>query len=68
MVTLMGDGNIRGTEHCSVSEVRARVREYIRPGGHVIKADDPTLCRRIRWWRRLLPIRRYLLFIYKATI
>ena len=68
MVTLMGDGNIRGTEHCSVSEVRARVREYIRPGGHVIKADDPALCRMIRWWRRLLPIRRYLLFIYKATI
>ena len=67
-VTLMGDGNIRGTEHCSVSEVRARVREYIRPGGHVVEASDPALCRKIRWWRRLLPIRRYLLFIYKATI
>ena len=67
-VTLMGDGNIRGTEHCSVREVRARVREYIRPGGHVIQAADPALQRRIRWWRCLLPIRRYLLFFYKATI
>lgn len=67
-ITLMGDGNIRGTEHCTKSDVCGVVTEYLRPNGHVLMASNPTLQRRIRLWRRLLPIRRGLLFIYKATI
>lgn len=67
-VTLMGDGNLRGTEHCSADKVCGRVRQYIRPNGHILQASDPRLRRQIKLWRRLLPIRRYLLFIYKATI
>ena len=67
-LTLMGDGNVRGVEHCTLADVRGLVTQYIRPGGHVIMASDPQLCRKIRCWRRLLPIRRLLLFIYKATI
>lgn len=67
-LTLMGDGNVRGTESCLRSDVCGVVEEYIRPNGHVLLASDPQLRRRIRIWRRLLPIRRYLLFIYKTTI
>lgn len=67
-ITLMGDGNIRGTEHCTTADVCGVVTEYLRPAGHVLLASDPALCRRIRLWRRLLPIRRFLLFLYKATI
>lgn len=67
-ITLMGDGNLRGTEHCTLSDVCGIVIRYIRPNGHVIEASDPRLCRRIRLWKRLLPIRRILLFIYKQTI
>ena len=67
-ITLMGDGNIRGTEHCTMDNVCGVVTEYLRPAGHVLLASDPSLHRRIRLWRRLLPIRRYLLFLYKATI
>jgi len=66
-ITLMGDGNIRGTEHCQKSDVAGVVTHYIRPN-RVILASDPKLVRRIKLWRRLLPIRRYLLFIYKACI
>lgn len=67
-LTLMGDGNIRGTEECSITDVCGVVEKYIRPGGHVLLASDPHLQRRIRLWRRLLPIRRGLLFIYSRTV
>lgn len=67
-ITLMGDGNTGGTEHCTMDDVRGLVIEYIRPAGHVLQASDPKLKFQIRLWRRLLPIRRYLLFLYKATL
>ena len=67
-LTLMGDGNIRGTEQCTVNDVCGLVLQYIRPNGHILQADDPRLKRQIKLWRRLLPIRRLLLFIYKSTI
>jgi len=67
-ITMMGDGNIKGTEHCRVEDVCGIVTEYIRPNGHVTQADNRWLCFRIRVWRRLLPIRRWLLYIYRLTI
>jgi hypothetical protein len=51
-----------------MADVCGVVTEYLRPNGHVLLASDPTLKRKIKLWRRLLPIRRLLLFIYKATI
>lgn len=66
-ITLMGDGNIRGTEQCRRKDLCGKVVQYIRPQ-RTISADDPTLRRRIRMWKRLLPIRRYLLVIYKAIV
>lgn len=66
-VTLMGDGNLRGTEQCRVQDVAGIVTDYIRPN-RSFKADDPKLIRRVRLWRRLLPCRRLLLIVYKAII
>lgn len=66
-VTLQGDGNLVGVEHCSVADICGVVIEYIRPE-RVILASDPLLCRRIRMWRRLRPIRRVLLFLYRAML
>lgn len=67
-LTLMGDGNVRGTEHCTTADVCGVVTEYLRPNGHVLLASDKGLQRKIRLWRRLLPIRRWLLFIYKTSV
>lgn len=67
IVTLMGDGNVRGTESCRRSEVAGVVTHYLRPN-RTLLASDPALVRRIRMWRRLLPVRRYLLYIYRAII
>lgn len=66
-LTLQGDGNIRGVEHCLEQNVSGVVTQYIRPN-RIIPADDPKLMCRIRLWRKLRPIRRYLLFIYKAIV
>ncbi len=66
-ITLMGDGNIKGTEQCRLKDVRGLVTHYIRPK-RTLSASDETLQKRIRLWRKLLPVRRYLLLIYKSTI
>ena len=64
-VTLMGDGNVKGTEHCLLKDVKARVT-------HVVDAKDRTHYLYNRWrmrgakvWYWLRPIRRYLLAIYR---
>ena len=66
-ITLMGDGNIQGTEQCLRKDICGKVTHYIRPN-RVISASDPKLIKNIRLWRRFLSIRRYLLIVYKAII
>lgn len=66
-LTLMGDGNIRGTEHCKAKDVAGVVTHYIRPK-RTILASDAKLIRRIKRWRRWLKYRRYLLLLYRATV
>lgn len=58
-VTLMGDGNLNGTEHCTRSEVAGTVAEIITPEGRHRKPTSGWL------WRKLLPARKYLLKIYR---
>lgn len=64
-LTLQGDGNLHGEEHCKEKDVSGVVTQYIRPN-RIIQADDPKLVRRIKLWRKLRPMRRLLLFIYNA--
>ena len=66
-ITLQGDGNVRGIEYCTTADIRGVVTEYIRPN-RTLSADDACLKRKIRLWRTLFPIRRYLLFLYKAVL
>ncbi len=66
-VTLMGDGNINGTETCKRWDVAGVVTHYLRPN-RTLLASDPKLQWRIRLWDQLLPIRRYLLFIYRTML
>ncbi len=58
-VTLMGDGNICGTETCSRNDIVGCVKEIIKPGD---RRRKPT---KGRIWRFLKPFRRYLLFILR---
>lgn len=66
-VELMGDGNVRGTEHCAARHVVGLVTQYLR-NGKTIPASNVHLKRAVCMWRRLLPVRRYLLFLYRLNL
>lgn len=66
-VVLMGDGNLRGQEICRPDQVLARADEVVSADGSRRRLDTPRQQRRARLWRRLLPVRRWLLAIYKRT-
>ncbi len=59
-VTLMGDGNIAGTERCRLEDILGTVVAIERNGKSVKPADG-------KWWRRLRPLRRYILAIYRRV-
>jgi hypothetical protein len=58
-VTLMGDGNLVGTERGARADVLGTVTEIIRPSGRRVRPGKGRL------WRALKPVRRYLLAIYR---
>jgi hypothetical protein len=66
-VTLMGDGNIVGTEHCTIADVKARVTYVVDAQG--TPHDIYNRWRRLgaRIWYRLRPVRRYVLYIYRKV-
>lgn len=58
-ITMMGDGNLSGTENCMTSDIIGIVTEIIKPGG---KGHKPS---KGRFWHFLKPLRRYLLFVIR---
>ena len=67
VVTLMGDGNVAGTEKCSRADILA-VAETIRKDGREIECHSKNHLRKAEIWRKMLPVRRYLLAIYRRII
>ena len=63
---LMGDGNLKGTEHCTAEEVVAKA---IRIVGRkrTLSCDSPCFRFLSFLWWRLLPVRRYLLGLLRAV-
>lgn len=60
-LTLMGDGNIRATEHCQKADVLGKAIRICRNGRYV-ECDSFSEKFKASCWKRLLPLRRYLLF------
>lgn len=67
MVTLMGDGNICGTEHCHSERLCGKTVTVIRRGR---RYNPDSRSWMIMWhiWRQMLPVRRYLLAIYRRFL
>ncbi len=63
-IILMGDGNLRETENCRLSDIAGVVTKIIRNGRHV-DCEARLECYKVKVWGKLLPLRRYLLYIYK---
>lgn len=61
---LMGDGNLKGCEICTIENVIAIAVEVIG-NNRKYSCRDNKYIRRAKIWKALLPIRKYLLAIYK---
>ena len=64
-LVLMGDGNLQGKEQCRKEYVVAKVAEVIRDG-HKHDCRAPRYRLMVRMWIRLMPVRRWILAIYKS--
>lgn len=64
-VTLMGDGNLSGKEHCHLKDIFGKVLQILPPGKEPVNCNTLLERRKAQIWLKLLPIRRYLLGIYR---
>lgn len=64
VVILMGDGNTRGCERCHRSNIVAIATKILKPGKEIDCLSRRHL-RRARIWKALLPVRRWLLALYR---
>ena len=67
-VTLMGDGNIRGTESCSYGKVLARATYVVDEKGRKRPLESGQARFKARLWKMLLPLRRWILAILRRVI
>ena len=64
---LLGDGNLAQREHCKIADIKAVATHVVKPNGKRKPLNEGWLRFAGKVWRLLLPIRRYLLWIYKKT-
>lgn len=60
-LTLMGDGNIQGTEACTVQDIMGTAIAIGRGGKDITPGKG-------KFWRAIKPFRRYILAIYRRII
>ena len=63
-VTLMGDGNLYGTEECRKQDIAGIAVKILRNGKYIDPASPGERCK-AKLWKILKPCRRYLLGIYR---
>ena len=64
-VTLMGDGNLVGVEHCALDDIKALATHVVDADGQTHNLYTPWRKEIARLWFWLRPVRRYLLAIYR---
>ncbi len=64
-IVLMGDGNLVGKEQCTTADISGTVVEIIRKNGRKIDVTSDSFKRYSKFWKKLLPVRRYILAIYR---
>lgn len=65
MVTMRGDGNVAGTEVFPEANVRAKLVQVVRKGKTYTLATSKAWKFYSSVWPKLLPVRRYLLALYR---
>ncbi len=64
-VDIMGDGVLKAHEHVRRNQILAKAVEILRGGKHRVDPYAPGQLRLVHFWQGLLPVRRYILFIYR---
>ena len=64
-VTLTGDGNLGGLEHCQLSDVRALATHVVDAKGRKRDLYTKWRMRGVTLWNMLFPLRRYILGVYR---
>lgn len=68
-VTLKGDGNLKGTEHCKTADICGIVTKILRKEGREIICSSASFKRHSRLWAKLpYIVRRYTLAIYRRVL
>lgn len=67
-VTLMGDGNLSGTEQCLKKDISGTVLYIFDRKGRRKQCDSVSMKVKSWIWVRLKPLRRYILGIYRRLI
>ena len=67
-ITLMGDGNIGNEEHCQTDDVMAVAEYVVSASGKRRYLYTKKRMRSFRLWHKLLPVRRWVLAIYRRTL
>ena len=66
--TLMGDGNLQGRETCECKKIYAKVTHVVTPKGKRIALYTPFRHFVQKMWVNVLPVRKYLLKLYRVYI
>ena len=66
--TLMGDGNLQGRETCECKKIYAKVTHVVTPKGKRIALYTPFRHFVQKLWVNVLPVRKYLLKLYRVYI
>ena len=66
-ITLMGDGNIRGTESCTPANVLAVATHVVDENGRRRPLDTRGQLAKARLWYGIRPLRRIILAILRRT-
>ena len=64
-VTLTGDGNLGGLEHCKLSDVRALATHVVDAKGRKHDLYTKWRMRGLNLWNMIFPLRRYILGVYR---
>ena len=64
-VDIMGDGVLKAHEHVRRNQILAKAVEILRGGKHPVDPYAAGQLRLVHFWQGLLPVRRYILFIYR---
>ena len=67
-VTLMGDGNLLGREHADCKQIYAKVTHVVHLNGYKRSLYTPFIQFVQKLWVKFLPLRRFLLKLYRVYI